>query len=188
MACSKTELNELLRLVAIYNSQAAYKTLFKLLYPSIKSFADTFLSCPELAEEVASDVLIKLWTNREQLLEVKNLKVYVLVLAKNQALNIIKRQRSREFVSLDDISVDIVIDSNSPEQVFMYEELKEKLLHAVQNLPNRCKLVFKLVKEQGLSYKETSAILNISVKTVDAHMVTAVSKITTALKLEFNLP
>jgi RNA polymerase sigma-70 factor (ECF subfamily) len=58
---------------------------------------------------------------------------------------------------------------------------------AVNQLPHRCKLIFKLVKEEGLSYKEVADILHVSVKTVDAQLVTALHKITLAIKLDYSL-
>ena len=56
---------------------------------------------------------------------------------------------------------------------------------AINTLPQRCKLIFKLVKEEGLAYKEVADILRISVKTVDAQLVTALRKITLAIKLDY---
>ncbi|MNY30490.1 ECF RNA polymerase sigma-E factor [compost metagenome] len=83
--------------------------------------------------------------------------------------------------------MEVALDSLNPEQLLINGELKKKLEQATQSLPGKCQLVFKLIKEDGLSYKETASILNISVKTVDAHLVTAVKKLTTILKMEFNL-
>jgi len=88
---------------------------------------------------------------------------------------------------LDDIEVDVIFDTQTPEQILINDELKKKLEVAIQALPTRCKLVFKLIKEDGLSYKEAADILNISVKTVDAHLVTSIKKLTSTLRVEFHL-
>ena len=73
----------------------------------------------------------------------------------------------------------------------MTSRLKKKLIHsellarinkAIEALPPRCKMVFKLVREDGLSYKEVGEILNISPKTVDAQMVIAVKQVGEKLK------
>ena len=48
---------------------------------------------------------------------------------------------------------------------------------AVNSLPPRCRLVFKLIKEDKLSYKEVAAILNVSVKTVDTQLNIALKKL-----------
>ena len=65
-------------------------------------------------------------------------------------------------------------------------ELMKKINDAINELPPRCKMVFKLVREDGLSYKEVGEILNISPKTVDAQMVIAVKQITMKVRFDFD--
>lgn len=181
------DLNQLISHISLYDSEHSYEQLFKGLFPSLYRFSYCLLKSKELAEEVASDVMITLWRNRKKLSEVENIKVYAFVIARNLSLNILNKHAKQDLISLDDIEVDVVLDTLNPEQLLINDELKKKLEMATQTLPSRCKLVFKLVKEDGLSYKETADILNISTKTVDAHLVTAVRKLTAILKVEFNL-
>jgi RNA polymerase sigma-70 factor (ECF subfamily) len=187
MKSQVTDLNELMRLVVVFKSESAYKALFKSLYPSLRAFSFTLLKSDELAEEIAGDVMIKIWQTRHTLLEVRNIKVYAMIMVRNAALNLIKHRAKKDTVSLDEIDVQVFVDTHSPEQILITAELKKRLDEVIRCLPNKCKLVFKLVKEDGLSYKETAEILNISPKTVDAHLVTAVRKIASVLRVEFNL-
>lgn len=181
------DLTILVNSIALNNTQQAYKRLFDLLFPSLYRFAYSLLKSKEHAEEVASDVMIALWCDRKTLINIENIKVYAFVIARNKALNILKKQAKQEIIFLEDIDVDLRLNAPTPEQILINCELKEKLERAVQSLPTKCKLVFKLVKEEGLSYKETAEILKISVKTVDAHLVTAIKKLTSCLQVEFNL-
>lgn len=181
------DLNSLISHIALYDSESSYEQLFKWLFPSLYRFSYCLLKSRELSEEVASDVMISLWKNRQKLLEVENVRVYAFVIARNLSLNALSKHARQELVSIDDIQVEVALDSLNPEQLLINGELKKKLEQATQSLPGKCQLVFKLIKEDGLSYKETASILNISVKTVDAHLVTAVKKLTTILKMEFNL-
>ena len=48
---------------------------------------------------------------------------------------------------------------------------------AIDSLPAKCKMAFKLVREDRLKYKEVAAILDISVKTLEAHLANAVRKL-----------
>ncbi len=48
---------------------------------------------------------------------------------------------------------------------------------AIQKLPPRCKIIYKLIREDGLRYKEVADILHLSVKTIDAQMTIATKKI-----------
>ncbi|MBB6498705.1 RNA polymerase sigma factor [Pedobacter cryoconitis] len=181
------DLTNLICDIALYNSENAYEKLFKYLFPALYRFCYCLLKSREQAEEIANDVMITLWKNRIKLPEIQNIKVYSFVIARNLCLNAINKTSKKELVFLEDIDVQLVLDTLDPEQLLINDELKKKLEQATHALPSRCKLVFKLIKEDGLSYKETATILNISTKTVDAHLVTAVKKLTAVLKVEFNL-
>ena len=65
-------------------------------------------------------------------------------------------------------------------------EIMKKIREAVNDLPPRCKMIFKLVREDGLRYKEVADILNVSVNTVDAQMVIAVKRIGQQVKVHFD--
>lgn len=60
-------------------------------------------------------------------------------------------------------------------------EMVTKIHKAIQSLPPKCKMIFKLIKEEGLKYKEVAALLNLSVKTVENQMTLALKKISVAI-------
>lgn len=184
---SLSEIKILSDLIAAHHDEQAYKRLFNMLFHPLKKFSQSIVKSKETAEEVAGDVMISLWRNREKLPHINNVKVYAFVIAKNLSLNALKKISGQEFVSIDEIDVDLVLDVSNPERLLITAELKQKIEEAVQSLPPKCKLVFKLVKEEGLSYKEAAEVLNLSIKTVDAHLVTAIRKIAFIIKAEFNL-
>ncbi|MBW4889237.1 sigma-70 family RNA polymerase sigma factor [Mucilaginibacter sp. HMF5004] len=187
MAQANHEIDYLVNEIAVNNSEQAYKRLFTLLFARLNRFAYSILKCNELAEEVASDVMITIWRNRGNLLSIQNITVYAFVVAKNKSLNMLKQNNQAKLISIDDIEFDVSFDNLTPEQILINGELKKKIEGAVQSLPPKCKSVFKLIKEDGLSYKEVAEILNISIKTVDAQMVTATRKICLIVRAEYNL-
>ncbi|MES3018308.1 MAG: sigma-70 family RNA polymerase sigma factor [Bacteroidota bacterium] len=169
------------------SSETAYEELFNLLYHPIRKFALCMLHSNEEAEEVAEDVLITLWRKRKTLSEINNVHVYALIIAKNISLNILKKNSRNKTSSIDEIDVSFFFDSSTPEQIIIDNELKERLENAIQSLPPKCQLVFKLAKENNLSYREIGEVLSISVRTVDAHLVTANQKLAKIFKEEFQL-
>lgn len=169
------------------NSETAYKKLFMLLFPSVKRFVGCLVKSSHFAEEIAADVMITLWRNRKDLIEVRNIMVYSFVIAKNLSLNFLKKESGRRIVSLDDVDVSLETDNITPEQILISDELKNRLNQSVDALPPRCKIIFKLVRQDGLSYKEVAEILDVSVKTVDAQLVIAIKKLSENVKKEFNL-
>ncbi len=183
---AKYDVSALIYKIVWDGCETSYRHLFRIMYPPLKAFAFSILKSKEQAEEVASDVMITLWRDKHKLLEINNIMVYGYVIAKNRSLNLLKARNGRE-ISIDEIEIDIVFNAPNPEQILITDELRKNLQQAMQCLPPKCKMVYRLVKEDGLSYKEVAEILSISVKTVDAHLVTAVKKISESIKSEYNL-
>lgn len=182
-----TELPDIVSSLSELGTEQAYRGLFDLLYMPAKKFAFCILHSNEEAEEVAGDVMITLWKNRRTLSSINNVHVYALVIAKNLSLNILKKKSKNKTISLDDVEVNFYFDNSSPEQIIIDNELKLRLEHAIRSLPPKGQLVFKLAKENELSYKEISEILSISVKTVDSHLVAATQKLAKIFKAEFQI-
>jgi RNA polymerase sigma-70 factor (family 1) len=180
-----SDIAALLESVAINNDEASYRRLFDIFFPPLKKFAHYFLRSVELAEEVASDSMFVLWEHRDRLMEIENIRVWLFVITRNRCLNLLKHQQARATDSLDTIPVEISFPGKDPEQICISSEMRKKMEKAVNALPHRCKLIFKLVKEEGFSYKETADVLHISIKTVDAQLVTALRKLTQAIRLEY---
>lgn len=181
------KLPDIVARLAQLGTELAYRELFDLLYMPAKKFAFCILHSNEEAEEVAEDVMIILWKQRKTLVEINNVHVYALVIAKNLSLNVLKKNAKNKTSSLDDTDISFFFDSSSPEQIIIDNELKMRLENAIQSLPPKCQLVFKLAKENNLSYKEIAEVLSISVKTVDAHLVAATQKLAKIFKSEFQI-
>ena len=182
-----SDLTDIVNAIAINDSYIAYKKLFGLLFPSIKRFSYSLLKSPEQAEEVASDVMITLWRKRKTIASISNIRVYAFVIAKNLSLNILKKNSGGRIVSLDDVSINLRVNNTTPEWILINDELRKSLNDAINGLPAQCKIIFRLVKEDGLSYKEVSEILDISTKTVDSQLVIANKRLSAAIRKEFNL-
>lgn len=180
-------LKALVKEIALEGSRKAYQQIFDLLVLPLINFAYPIVRCRETSEEIASDVLLMIWEQRKQLMAVSNIRYYAFVATKNRALNALKKRKGLEAVSLDDIDFDIQLDTSNPEAIFLHGELTSRLDQAIAQLPKQCKLVFKLVREEGFSYQETADMLSISVRTVNAHLVHATKRLAGILKKEFRL-
>jgi len=176
-----TDLFELQRRIAVYEDEAAYKELFFRLYSPLKRFAFGFLRSTETAEETVSDVFMEIWRRRADLMEIEDLKVYMYICVRNASLRKLQQSRKDTIVSLDDFTYEFTSSYINGEEAILTSELHQKIQSVINELPPRCKLVYKLAKEDKLPYKDISAILNISVKTVDNQLATALKRIATAI-------
>jgi RNA polymerase sigma-70 factor (family 1) len=167
--------------IACFDDMQAYKQLFLLFYPSLLSFAVSIIKSKELSEEIVSDVFMKIWEKRHQLDKVENLSYYLFTAVKNKCLNELKDQRNKESLEINDVAIEFKSLYYDPEQQLISEEMINRIQKAIQELPPRCRLIFKLVKEEGLRYKEVAELLQLSVKTVENQMTLAFKKIGAAI-------
>ena len=159
--------------------------LYQLYHKRLHNFSRVLTRSDEIAEEVVNDVFVKLWSNRDKISEIENLTVYLYVAVKNRSLNELSR-KAKELVnnSFDYFDIELEDNSGNPHELMVTAEIMQRMQKAIDALPPRCKMVFKLIREDGLKYKEVSQILNISVNTIDVQMAIAVKKICTSLQIE----
>lgn len=174
---------ELQRRVSLYDDEPAYKEIFFTFYNGLVRFAHSFVSERESAEEIVSDVMMKLWESRKTLDSIQNLRVYLYVSTRNSSLNFLKK-RKLPVVGLDNMTFDFPAYTLNPEELMITAEMVKRINQAVNSLPPRCKLVFQLVKEDRLPYREVAEILNISIKTIDNQLAIALRKISEAINLQ----
>ena len=148
-------------------------------------FAVSLVRSKEIAEELVEDVFVKLWANRNNLTEIKNLTVYLYVAVKNRSLNSLSH-KAKELIAAPFDYLDTTLDefASDPYDIMITSEMMASMQHSIDELPPRCKMIFKLIREDGLKYKEVADILNISVNTIDTQMAIAVKKICAALHVK----
>jgi len=170
--------------IACFDDTQAYKQLFLLFYPSLVSFAVSIIRSKEVSEEIVSDVFLKIWEKRQQLDKVENLSFYLFTAVKNKCLNQLQDQKNRASLEINDAVIEFKSLYHDPEQRLISAETIQEIQKAVQDLPPRCRMIFKLVKEEGFRYKEVAELMQLSVKTVENQMSLAFKKIGSAVKLQ----
>ena len=179
-----TTIQELQRKIARFDDQQAYKELFTSLYAYLFQFAKSLVKAKEPAEEIISDVFIKVWEKRKDLEKIENLKIYLYVSTRNCAYNYLDKQKRSATNPLDDIQADVTSLYFDPEQLLITADMLARIQKAIDQLPPKCKMIFKLAKEDGLKYKEVAEVLNISVKTVENQLAIAIQKIGSAVSFD----
>lgn len=162
--------------------QDCFKEFYHLHFFKLYQFAYSFIHFKEGSEEVVNDVFVALWMKRSELSNISNLQVYLYVAIKNASLNYLRKNNLTVPTSIDELSVDHFALVADPELLLSQRELQKQIREAIEQLPPRCRLIFKLVKEDGLSYKEVAALLDISVKTIDSQLCLALKKLAVILQ------
>jgi RNA polymerase sigma-70 factor (ECF subfamily) len=164
--------------MAAHDDAEAFRQLFHFFYPRLERFARTKLQGDWDIEDALSDFFLMLWSKREKLLEANNPQGYIFIAARNHFFNCMrKQQRQPVVVNFAELNEDLPCHLSSPEGLFCRHELGEQLSLAVESLPPQCQRIFRLVRIEGLSYKQAAAELNISIKNVESQLCIARRKL-----------
>lgn len=176
------EITYYLQEIALKDSQVALHKLYTCYFYDLLHYSMIYVSNPCDAEEIVSDTFLTIWNNRKQLLDIKNFNSYIYTIIRNKSISLF-RSLHEENQSIDNISIDIFAYTTvTPEDELMSKEKILEINSAINSLPNKCKIAFKLIKENNLKYKEVAEILDISVKTLEVHLTTAIKRIREKLK------
>lgn len=162
----------------------AYKEFFILYHARLLQFSYSFTHSKEVAEEIVSDVFLKIWLRRKSLPGIDNLHLYLYISTKNLSINWVLKQKRKKTFHLDETVVEFRSIYSDPEQLLITGEMLKRIQFAIKQLPPRCQLIFKLVKEDGLKYKQVAALLDLSVKTVESQMSIALRKIGVCIQFD----
>lgn len=183
----KTQLEfiaDILYQLSVNNSQAALRALYSVYFKALNRFVVLYVGSTVVAEEIVSDTFLAIWNNRKSLNEISNFTSYIYKIAKYKSVDYLRIQHLEQ-VNLGDVSVDMFAHTETtPEKDLISKDGIRLLNEVINGLPANHKLVFKLIREDQLKYKEVAAILDISVKTVEAYMTEIVKKLRETLKKE----
>ena len=174
---SKTQVPQLLENICQRDDHKSFGELFNIFYESLLNFCIHYIKDKEAAEEVVSNVFLKVWIKRKELHHIQNIETYLFISVKNQSLNYIKQFSNYRVVYLEETGIHQLLNAHDPEKELERRELIFKMNQAIDTLPQQCKMVFTLIKEEELKYKEVAEILGISPRTVETQLVRALQKL-----------
>ncbi|QEC71642.1 RNA polymerase sigma-70 factor [Arachidicoccus ginsenosidivorans] len=170
--------------MSYYNDEKAYEALYAILFDDLYRFAFSIIKCKENAEEIVSDVFVKLWKKKDQLSHVKDLRLYLFTATKNYALNYIVKQSKWALTNYDredNSECKWNCSDSSPEEIYISNETESMVNKAIETLPPQCREIFRMVRVDGLQYKDVASALNISKFTVRNQIVIASRRISKTL-------
>lgn len=166
---TEQEVRRYLRKMCEQDSQTAFRDFYDMTYDRLFRIAYYYTHHEEWSQEIVLDVFMKLWEHRRQLLAISNIEDYCFILTKNASLNYIEKEERRPTLSADALQ-EPTGQSVSPEDTLISEELFARYVKALDRLPERCREVFILIREEKQTYAQVAEELGISTKTVDAQL------------------
>lgn len=158
----------LLRLAA--GEKEAFTSLYNHYHGMVNSFIRKYVKSPELAEDLAQETFMKIWDHHAQMFTIDSFKYYLLTIARNHTIDSLKRA-----ARLDEAKAEIIrhaqVMRNTTTEELVLQEYIEQLRKVYESLPAKTQEVFKLVREQGMSYDEVAALLGITRDAVKKHIV-----------------
>jgi len=154
----------------------AFKEVFSILYPRLKGYCRLFIHNEDQIEDIIQESFITLWEKHESIKPDKSIESFVFVIVRNRCLNYLKKEKlTSNQVNLDNINIEELqylyhLDFVEKEEKSMEELLIESFQKAVNELPNKMKLVFTKCKIEGIRQKEVAKELGISLKMVEKHI------------------
>lgn len=179
------DFQRLLKKTSKENCRKSFDSIFTYFYPKLVDYAYLYLESREAAEEVASDALLKLFVRIHQWSHLEKPEAYLYKSVKNSSISYLRKTKKDSQLTNIDEQFHLNMESYSvpsPDRKIMEEEFHSALINIIEQMPPRRKMIYKLVKQEGKSYKEVAELLNISIKTVEVHMGLAISQIRVSIE------
>ena len=149
-------------------NESAFEQLFRHYGQALVYFAHNYVRDLSIAENLVQDVFVAVWEKRATLSPDRSIKSYLYTATKNRAL---KHLRHEEITSKNREKIDLYsVAPSTPDDLLSHDETAAAIGRAIEALPEKCRLVFKLNRFDHLTYAEVAEVLDISVKTVETQM------------------
>jgi RNA polymerase sigma-70 factor (ECF subfamily) len=164
---------------------AAFEELHKRYYVFLCLVAEHIVRNPCDAEEIVSDVFVKLWKIREKIEITTSIKAYLIKAVHNTSLNYLERDKIyynlTERLSDSDNKI-LAWDSDYPLGQLYEKEIINILDQGISTLPEGCREIFMLSRDKDMKYSDIACKLGISVNTTKTQMKIALARLRQILK------
>ncbi len=167
------ELNDLFARIS-NNDEVAFMSFFDLYLKKVYNFILKFIKDKTEAEDLTQIVFIKLWEKREMLKSVTSADGFIFTMAHRVVIDHFRLTKTKHKISVQNEYLnDTKPSSLTSEDLINRHEFELIYNKALELMPPKRKEVFILSRHEGLTNKQISERLNISVKTVENQMTSA---------------
>lgn len=131
-------------------------------------FALRYVQNRQVAEDIVQDIMLKVWDNKNELKEIKNIESWCMTLTRNRSLDHLKAKSSKTS-DLNDNHMSLASDA-TPDQALERKEIMVKIKEVVDKLPLKQREVVELRDFKGFSYKEIAEIVGTDINLVKVNL------------------
>lgn len=147
----------------------AFESIFHRYYPMVLNFIKGMLKDDGAAEDISQNIFMKLWINRFKLDRNQSLKNYLCVMARNEALNVLRSKRVSSTVLQSNVP-ELLNRENTVDDWYNFMETNAIIRRSVEAMPPQRRTIFKMSRYENMSNMEIAVRLNLSVRTVEKHI------------------
>ena len=166
----------------------AFEIVFHDNWDVVYSTALVMTKSADLAGDIAQDVFLALWENREKVKDVENIKGFLCNCVKFIVLKRLRRlkveEAYRQYLAYKSSLTSLAIEEDGK---LITKQLETSILQGVAQLPPRQQLAFRLSREKGLSHQQISEIIGVNRKTVKDYIVRSIAFLREHLHRHSNL-
>lgn len=169
--------------------EGSFEILFNNYYSKLCTYASIFVKYPDVAEDIVQETFIKIWNHRASITINTTFKAYIYRSVHNNCINYLKNDKYRnknneiirhEIMKQSELNLQN-LDTEIVEKI-VSEEFNKQFSRAVESLPQQCREVFLLCRNDKLTYSEVGERLDISINTVKTQMKRALLKLRDCLE------
>lgn len=161
--------------------EKAFEDLFKSFFAELSFYAVRFVEDLDSAEEIVQDIFFNVWNNRAKLNVNTSIKSYLYTTVKNTCLNLIKHKKVENKYK-EHFSRELHLDELDESKWMSTDNLQLKIKNAINKLPAQRRKIFNMSRFDEMTYKQIATELEISVKTVENQMGSALKFLRKELK------
>lgn len=157
-----------------------FNKLFHDYYTNLSRFAFTYVKDEAVAEELVQEVFVNLW-QKQELKEISSIRSFLYISVRNRALNYLRDHKTRTLHE-NDFAIERERDALYEYNEYEHKQLETLVKDAIAELPEKCREIFELSRNENLTYQQIAEQLNISTKTVENQISIAIKKLRVKLK------
>jgi len=165
------------------SNEKAFVMLYDLFSKDLSKYILSKISDLDLAQDILHDLFLSVWKNKDKLKEIKSLPAYLYSSCRYLIMAYYRKRVNSEVSEFDLSQLDILDESVELEDRLHYRYIIDLVEQEIENLPEKCKTVFKMSRYEYLSNKEIATRMDITESTVEKHINKAITRLRSISKL-----